>query len=553
MGIESARQVPRPLLYGVLGAVFVWMAFPPLGWSWLAFLAPIPWLRLIQAADWSTNRPYRALYIAGFLQWMLWIQWIRLPHWMTYFGWGVLSAYLAIYLPLFVGISRVLVHRLGWSLMIVAPVVWTALELVRGYLFTGFSLMLIGHTQVGSTGLIQIADFGGAYAVSFFVLLIASCVLTAITRPRSERYIAPAVALLVSFAIWAYGNGRLAQLKELDDAQSNTSHLRVGLIQGSVDTKFDDPQDPDVTFARYVEITRELLRTQGRVDVIVWPESMCTRPWIEVEEEFAIPKDVPASESPESFRRRMVEMSASCRAGVGLMARDFEAAVLLGCSTYAFGKQDLNRYNSVIAADAEGKVLARYDKMHPVMFGEYIPLGTVFPWLYTLSPMGEGLTAGEMAVSIPVGGLKFCPCICFENTVPHLIRQQVASLKSKAQMPDVLVTATNDGWFWGSSLLDVHLACGVFRAVEMRLPMLIAANTGFSAWIDAAGRIRAQGPRRSEGHLVANVAPMPPIARPYLSIGDLFAMGCLAVVVIGLLLARTMNNAGPWRETPPRA
>jgi len=76
----------------------------------------------------------------------------------------------------------------------------------------------------------------------------------------------------------------------------------------------------------------------------------------------------------------------------------------------------------------------------------------------------------------------------------HVIRSQINTLAAEGKEPDVLVNLTNDGWFWGSSELDLHLACGVFRAVECRKPFLIAANTGFSAWIDSDGRIQQQGP-----------------------------------------------------------
>ena len=85
----------------------------------------------------------------------------------------------------------------------------------------------------------------------------------------------------------------------------------------------------------------------------------------------------------------------------------------------------------------------------------------------------------------------------------HVIRRQVNALAAEGREPDVLVNLTNDGWFWGSSELDLHLACGVFRAVECRKPLLIAANTGFSAWIDGDGRIREQGPRRARDVIVA--------------------------------------------------
>ncbi len=95
----------------------------------------------------------------------------------------------------------------------------------------------------------------------------------------------------------------------------------------------------------------------------------------------------------------------------------------------------------------------------------------------------------------------------------------------------MLVNLTNDGWFWGSSELDMHLACGVFRAVEMRKPLLIAANTGFSAWIDSSGRILKQGPRRATDYIIANVA-IDSRKSFYSLYGDLFAGFCLAACLV---------------------
>ncbi len=79
-------------------------------------------------------------------------------------------------------------------------------------------------------------------------------------------------------------------------------------------------------------------------------------------------------------------------------------------------------------------------------------------------------------------------------------------LRDDGADPDVLVNLTNDGWFWGSSALDLHLICGVFRAVETRKPLVIAANTGISAHIDASGRIVQQAPRRQSTYLIAEIA-----------------------------------------------
>jgi apolipoprotein N-acyltransferase len=124
----------------------------------------------------------------------------------------------------------------------------------------------------------------------------------------------------------------------------------------------------------------------------------------------------------------------------------------------------------------------------------------------------------------------------------HVIRRQVNALAAEGKEPDILVNLTNDGWFWGSSELDLHLICAVFRAVECRKPFLIAANTGFSAWIDGDGRILEQGPRRAPGVIVAE----PQIDGRhswYLAHGDWFAGVCLAVCVpfglVGMRRRRT--------------
>ena len=86
-----------------------------------------------------------------------------------------------------------------------------------------------------------------------------------------------------------------------------------------------------------------------------------------------------------------------------------------------------------------------------------------------------------------------------------MIRRQVATLDAAGERPDVLVNLTNDAWYWGSSELDMHLACDVFRAVETRTPLVIAANGGISAWIDRHGRIRAQSPRQQPDVILADV------------------------------------------------
>ena len=96
----------------VVGSLLCWLAFPPVGWSHLAWVGPVPWLLLVSQEKLPGRRPYRALWLGGFVFWLLAVHWIRLPHPLNYLAWLVLAAYLGVYLPTFVAIARVGVHRL---------------------------------------------------------------------------------------------------------------------------------------------------------------------------------------------------------------------------------------------------------------------------------------------------------------------------------------------------------------------------------------------------------------------------------------------------------
>jgi apolipoprotein N-acyltransferase len=162
--------------------------------------------------------------------------------------------------------------------------------------------------------------------------------------------------------------------------------------------------------------------------------------------------------------------------------------------------------------------------------------------LYKLTPLAVGSEPGKEAAAVDVSGVCYSPSICFETTLARVIRGLINEARRTGPCnPQVLVNVTNDGWFWGSAELDMHLFCGVFRAIECRKPLLIAANTGFSAWIDSDGRIVRQGRRRAEDVIIAH----PRLDRRssfYLAYGDVFAWPCLLVS-----LAAAAVGAWEWR------
>jgi apolipoprotein N-acyltransferase len=354
--------------------------------------------------------------------------------------------------------------------------------------------------------------------------------------------ILPAAAVLG--AALTYGHVRSSQ-----PAPQPTS--RIALIQGSIDITLKmDPSMRDRIHEHYIELSQKAVDQYGRLDLIVWPETMFREPLVVFDEQARMPEAWRA-ERPElrqysqaDFQRRLRYWAAHTRGVMAALARQLNAALLLGVDAQAFSTDGVRFYNSAAVVTRAGDVLGRYDKIHRVLFGEYVPFAEQFPWLQRFTPLPIGLSAGAGPVSFPVAGLRMAPNICYETVLPHVIRRQVRELTEQGEEPDVLVNLTNDGWFWGSSELDMHLVCSVFRAVECRKPLLIAANTGFSAWIDSEGRILEQGPRRQAGTILATVAAEGRRSW-YLDHGDWPAGGCLAVcLLLGAIGAARRGRRG---------
>lgn len=497
----------------------------------LAWLAPVFWLWLIREPQLAGRRPYRALWLAGFAYNLLVFHFLVLPHWSGVFGWLALSAYLGVYLPAFVGIARVAVHRLRVPLILAAPTVWVGLELIRGHAFTGISAALLGHTQVYWTSLIQIADAFGAYGVSLLLMFVAACIVD--TLPSADRewrwWPGPLGACAVIAAL-AYGNYRLQQIPPGDADRA----VRVAVVQGTVETVFDStPEEARArmlgAFEQHRELTSRALRDFDGVQLIIWPESMFTATDL-------LDQRTAADDSTQS--QENLSQRETVRYAQGLDPYSEErspARMLVGTHTVRLTDDANHHHNSALLFDRDGAAAARYYKSHLVIFGEYVPLGNVLPWLYRFSPIGAGLTPGEQPLAFETGGLRFAPTICFESLVPHYVSRQIGRLQKQGASPDVLVNVTNDGWFHGSAGLDQHLASNMFRAVEQRRPMLVAANEGVSAYIDGTGRIVKALPRQREGIIVCDVRPD---GRDgwYQHVGDLPAW-CLAALTLLAVVA----------------
>lgn len=543
----------QPIWLGLAGAVLLWASFPPFNLWPLAWVAPLPWLALVRQEKLRGWKPYLQIWLAGFVHWLLMLQGIRLAHVALYGGWIALSAYIAAYLVLFVAITRIAVHQLRWPLFIAAPVVWVGIELLRGHLISGFSSGLLAHTQTSWLMLLQIADLGGAYAVSFVMMLVGAVVMqelperwfaTSTTEPAPKRFtrgpVPLAIAVLLVASTLGYGWYRLSERLPLD----NRPPLRVALIQGSLDTRFDQPPDERVreTFGHYIPLTEQAVSADRELDLVVWPESMFT---LFEFREFGPSTSRKKESVPRDVRERLTELQKPFQSTLDDAMRGMpRVAFLFGTVTLEFDLADPKpfpdrNYNAALLANSDGRIIGRYYKMHAVMFGEYVPCADWFPILQRVTPLGPGMSVGDSPAAMQVKGYTLAPNICFESTVPHLVRQQVTELQ-RSRPVDVIVNVTNDGWFKGSSILDLHYRGNIFRAIENRKPLIVAANTGISAHIDGQGRVLQRGPKRAPQPLLVSVSP-DGRRSPYHWIGDLPAWLC-AWITWGLALY------GTWRK-----
>ena len=272
---------------------------------------------------------------------------------------------------------------------------------------------------------------------------------------------------------------------------------RVLMVQGNIpqDVKWD-PAFQESTVRTYERLTRKGCRSAGTL--VVWPESAL----------------------PFYFQGE-----PAYAARVEALAAELKSCLVTGSPAYE-KEGDLVRYlNSAFLISRQGGVVGRSDKMHLVPFGEYVPLASLFPFVNKLVAGIGDFSPGKGAVPLETGAGKVGVLVCFEGIFPEVAR---AYVRGGAGM---LVNITNDAWFGRSSAPYQHLSMTVFRAVENRVPLVRAANTGISSVIDSKGHIRGMTPLFEEATLSAEVRQGSG-STFYNRHGDLFALLTLGAGIL---------------------
>ncbi len=560
-------STPAMLLAALIWAVLAAMSYPPINFWPLAHVALVP-LVILAVRGRPGLRRALVVYIVAVVWWLVMISWLT---GVTIPGYIALCAYLGLYPVLFVVLLGRLARRLSLPLVFGVPLVWVSLEYIRGsWALTGFPWFTLGQSQPRL--LIQIADFSGMYGVSFLVAMTAGALMDVLANPlvrpgAGRRRLGRTVRLaMVSWLVAivggiGYGTWRLVEYAGI--AADQQPRPTVAVVQTDVPQSNklapDDEQnrrDFDKALALTEQAVASTPPDPGKPQLIVWPETM-------------VPEAL-NDDAVSLFRRLGLAEYAAYRDGVATFAADHDVAILAG-GRAALNWQPIDaqagsawrpgkRYNSAFLFGPDGQLIGRYDKIHRVVFGEYVPnwLG-LRSVLVRLTPydFDYSLDAGAQWVRFavqwpgPAGQprlLRFATPICFEDVVSYACRAM--AYDNSGKRIDLLVNLTNDGWYPGSAQGYQHEQIARFRCVENRLPMARAVNRGVSGFIDSTGRITERVAVDGEHQMVAGWAAraitIDPRSTWFGRVGDLFALVSLVVVILwgilGVLVPKRMKE-----------
>ena len=482
------------------GALLV-LALPKPDLHHLVWIALTP-LLLVLSANETKARTFARGYITGVVYFGGTCYWI-VNTMSTYGGLsivvslGVFALFVAVFAlhtALFASLLRWQMVQFGNRGLLLAAPTWVGVELLQTYLiFGGFPWMLAGYALAPYGGLLQAVTWTGVYGLSFLVVGVASLFALGLSvsdwRPAGLALIIVAVAFLIPSPA-------------LDVPEDPFS---VRLVQTNIDI------DQVWQGGRRESLLADLhtLSTSGSTepDLVVWPETPSP---------FYLGRDA-------DFKHRM-----------GNIARELDAHFLLG---YIDTIGDAPSNSAGLLSPA-GEQISRYDKIHLVPFGEYVPLKNILFFAESLvRNVGDFARGSEFTLSA-IDGRSLATTICYEDVFPGLMRQFT---KRGAQ---AIVNITNDGWFGSTSAPYQHLRMAVVRAVENRRYIVRGANSGITAIIDPYGNIAAQT-ELGERTLLDGIAGYRSDLTFYVRFGDVFAYAMTfltAIVLVGAWSRQTREG-----------
>ena len=526
---DTATRAVRDILSGplntstrlalcVISGIALGVAFPKFDINLLAWVAFVPLLQAIEGE--SMGRTFGYAWLQGLVCYVVSLYWIEFT--LHHFA-GVnpilaagplvlLAAVMALFSGLAIWAARLVTVRLGLPIFVTLPIAWPAIEWLRTFFPIGFPWNLLGYTAYRNLELIQFAEITGVYGVSALIVFFNAVVFVVLFGHHTRRVQTWSLGTLTGLmlAVLLFGTIRMNML----DSQQPAGRMRVAMVQGNIPQSIKwDPAFLDTSFNVYIDQTQQA--AHHHVDLAIWPEAAAVF--------FFQPTALypPRFAGDAVYRERLLKLAA-----------DTGDPILFGAPALGLTPDGgVGTYNRAYLVSGAGKVVAYYDKMQLVPFGEYLPMRPLLGKLVSRIVHGFGdMIAGTEQTLFPVKGAQLGVLICYESVFPDLTRRAV---KHGA---DVLVNITNDAWYGESSAPYQLLAMTAMRAVETKVPIVRVANTGISAVIEADGSITARTPLFKRGTEIEDVS-WRPRRTVYTMVGDLFSEICFVLMLVGVLLA----------------
>ncbi len=505
----------RDILLCLLSGVLLILSFPHFDLEFLAWFALVPLFLSVESK--GLRRSFELGFLTGIITFLGILYWIivavhtygNVPLIPSGLILLLLVAYLSLFMGAFTLFTRFVQIRSGLQTILFAPLLWVGLEYLRTYLVTGFPWASLGYSQYLNLRFIQIADITGVYGPSFVIVLV-NATLFEVVRQASKRTcpfkeVIFTALILLGLSIYGY-----LKLGTIARQSMQETVLKIGLVQGNIDqsVKWDKSFQTE-TLTTYQRLSYRV--AEEKPGLIIWPET-------------ATPFFFQDAEEYQPFILNIPKKT--------------NAFLLFGTPSYRVEEGKVNHYNSAYLVSPSGELVGKYDKIHLVPFGEYIPMQ---PLLFFIGSLGEGIgdfSPGKETFNFSLPQGKFGVLICFEIIFPDLCRKFVK------RGANFLVTITNDAWFGRTSAPYQHFSTATFRAVENRVFVARAANTGVSGLIDPTGKILREGRIFTEEAMSGTIR-LSNRKTFYTLYGDIFAWVCSALSILLLLNALIKKPHNP--------
>ena len=476
----------------ILAGIILGLSFLAPQFSLLAWLGLVPFLKALEKK--SKRKSFKLGWIFGitFLtvssNWLLEpiIKFSGYPLGISTLIFLICAAILALYFALFALILNFLRDYLSLTDLILVPLVWTGIEFLRSIYSFQFLFAFLGYSQSFSPELIQLAQIGGVYLITFLIASVNTIFYLVLNKEKKrDKVIYLSIAILIMASIFMYGK---VQLKE---ELSTVKSLKISLIQPNIPQykKLDSDYQTEIK-QKLIQLSQEEIKTR-QPNLLVWPETAILRTY-QIKQKFPY-------------------------------LRDAKTPLYIG----GFIRKGNGPLNSALLVNKNGKIIKRYSKNILVPWGEYVPFPNFVPDFIETNL--NHITPGTKSVKFKLGEINWIGAICSEILNPNYIRDSYAQ-------NDFIINISNEAWFGDSSAPRQVLQAVIFRAVEHQVPIVKVGNTGVSGVINAQGELIKKTDLLTTAALTVNLNLPAREKTIYYMIGDIFGKGSLIFSLILVLI-----------------